>query len=317
MLQPSLPYTPPVFTSLRDYRARLADTGFWWPYLEHILECHGLAGAGLEPEPGIGGTYPTFLYGDVAIKLFGFLPSWEKNFRAEQAVQKVLATDPAITVPQLLAEGKLYDSKNPPWPYLIISRIPGLSWQFANLTTEQQVSVAADLGRQLRRIHALPAQGIATHEDWLSVDVTVAAQRSSLPPHLTVQVKDYLARLGPFDRVMVHGDIMFRHVFINNGHLSGIIDWGDAMITDRHYEFARMHLDLFNGDKTVLRAFLDASNWPVDKAFAQKAMGHALYRQAHGLAQHPTMDVFYMLPERLPLEDIPTLDKLALALFSV
>lgn len=317
MFQPYPSKISPVFSSLQDYRNRLSDIDWWWPYLKHIVGRHGMTNSSLVPIPGTGGTYPVFIYGDIAIKLFGFLPSWQKNFTAERAVQEVLASDPQLAVPQLLAEGRLYNDQTDSWPYMIITRIPGTAWQYAGLNPMQKAVVAADLGRQLQRIHSLHAPGIATHEDWLTVDVTRAAAQSSLPPHLTAQVKDYLSRLGPSDPVLVHGDIMFRHVFVNNGRLSGIIDWGDAILTDRHYEFAKMHLDLFNGDKTVLRAFLNASNWPVDKDFAQKAMGHALYRQAHGLAQHPTIDVFYMLPEWLPLQDITTLDELANELFSV
>lgn len=99
--------------------------------------------------------------------------------------------------------------------------------------------------------------------------------------------------------------------------IGGIIDWGDMMVTDRHYEFAKLHLDLFDCDKTLLKAFLEASHWPVTTDFAHKAMAQALYRQAHGLTQHYAMDVFYMLPDRLPLQDIRTLEELANELFAI
>jgi aminoglycoside phosphotransferase (APT) family kinase protein len=46
-----------------------------------------------------------------------------------------------------------------------------------------------------------------------------------LPPHLVAQIDDYLARLGPFDRVFVHSDLGHRHVFVETGRLTGIIDW--------------------------------------------------------------------------------------------
>ena len=75
---------------------------------------------------------------------------------------------------------------------------------------------------------------------------------------------DYLARLGPFDPVFVNGDMMYRHIFVQGGRLSAIIDWGDAIITDRHYELAKLHLDTFDCDKGLLRALLEASDWPGD-----------------------------------------------------
>ena len=307
----------PTFVSIQEYASLLGDVGFWQPYLAGILERHDLAGSQAEPEAGVGGTYPTFLCGDVVVKLFGFARSWRKSYAAERAVLGVLATDLEIAAPRLLAEGRLHDDPNALWPYMITKRMPGVAWQNAELSNEQRLSVAEDLGRQVKRVHALSPFGIARHEDWPITDVAAAVEQSSLPSHLTAQVDDYLARLGPFDRVFVHGDIMFRHVFVENGRLAGLIDWGDAMVTDRHYEFAKLHLDLFDCDKLLLRAFLEASDWPVTKDFAQKAMGLALYRQAHGLAQHHTMDVFYKLPALVPMQDIGSLDELATELFAV
>jgi aminoglycoside phosphotransferase (APT) family kinase protein len=57
--------------------------------------------------------------------------------------------------------------------------------------------------------------------------------------------------------VVVHGDVMHRHVFVDEGRLLGVIDWGDAIVTDRHYEFAKLHLDLFDGERALLGTFLD------------------------------------------------------------
>ncbi len=37
-------------------------------------------------------------------------------------------------------------------------------------------------------------------------------------------------KLGRFDRVSVHGDLIARHAFVENGRLTGIIDWSDARI---------------------------------------------------------------------------------------
>ena len=308
--------TPPTFVSNQEYVARRGDAGFWWPYVAEILKRHDLTGAGQDLVAGTSGTYPTFLYGDVVVKLFGYRRSWRASQAAERAALTLIATDPEIAAPRLLAEGWLYDDVDAQWPYLITTRMSGIPWQNAALSTGQQLSVAAELGRQVWRVHALRPTGIVTHEEWPIQNVTAAAERSSLPPHLTAQIDDYLARLGPFDRVFLNGDIMFRHVFIENGRLSGIIDWGDALVTDRHYEFAKLHLDLFDNDKALLRTFLEASDWPVAEDFAQKAMAFALYRQAHGLAQHHSMDVFYKLPALLPLQEIGTLDELAAELFA-
>jgi hypothetical protein len=308
---------PPTFASVQQYSSRLEDVGFWWPYVAEILERHDLADAGREPVAGFNPTYPTFLYADVVVKLFGYVRSWRESHAAERAAQALIATDPEIAAPSLLSEGRLYDDADAPWPYLITTRMSGVAWEDAELSTEQRLSVAADLGRQVRRVHALRPSGVVTDEDWPALNVAAAAEQSSLSPHLIPQIDDYLARLGPFDRVLVHSDLVAAHAFVENGRITGIIDWGDATVTDRHYELIQPYRDMFDCDKALLRVFLEASDWPVGKDFPRQALGLALYRQALGLAQHLTIDVFEPIAGLLPLQDIGTLDDLATELFAV
>jgi hygromycin-B 7''-O-kinase len=309
--------TPPTFGSIQEHVSRLGDVGFWWPYVAEILKRHGLGDGAREAVAGFNATYPTFLYGDVVVKLFGYSQSWRECYAAERAAQALVARDPDIVAPRLLGEGRLYDDADAPWQYLITTRMSGVPWWRAELAAEQQLSVAAELGRQVRRVHGLRPSGIATDADWPTLNVAAAAERSSLPPHLITQVDDYLARLGPFDRVFVHGDLVANHVYVENGRLTGIIDWGDAVVADRHYELGQLHRDTFHCDKALLRMFLEACEWPVGKDFARQALGLALYRQARGLAQHHTMDLFEPVAAMLPLQAIGTLDELANELFAV
>jgi hygromycin-B 7''-O-kinase len=308
---------PPKFSSLEEHSSRLGDIDLWGPYVAEILERQGLADAGREPVAGFNATYPTFLCGDVVVKLFGRSRWWRKSHASERAALALVATDPKIAAPRLLGEGRLFDDHDAPWPYLITTRMSGIASWRAELSADQRVSVAAELGRQIRRVHALRPSSVATHEDWQIPNVAPAAAQSSLPPHLIAQIDDYLARLAPFDRVFVHGDLCANHVFVEKERLAGIIDWGDAMVTDRHYELIQLHRDIFGCDKTLLRVLLEASDWPVGKDFARQALGLALHRQAAGLAQHHTMDVFEPIAALLPLQDIGTLDELATELFAV
>jgi hygromycin-B 7''-O-kinase len=309
--------SPPKFLSEQEYVSRRGDAGFWRPYVNEVLKRHDLHDCGADLEAGVGSTYPTFLCGDVAVKLFGYRRWWRQGYAAEQAAHAVLAADPQILAPRLLATGRLFEEARVPWPYLIVERMPGIAWFKAGLTAEQRLAIAAALGRQIRRIHSLRPAGIARHAAWPELDVTAAAERSSLPAQLVAQIDDFLARLGPFDPVFVNGDMIARHLFVEDGRLTAIIDWGDAIVTDRHYELAKLHLDTFDGDKDLLQAFLDASDWPVAGDFARKALAHALCRQAYGLVQHHSMDVFYQLPVHLALQEIETLDQLAIELFGI
>ena len=151
---------------------------------------------------------------------------------------------------------------------------------------------------------------------WPILNFQDAASKSILPAHLVAQVDGFIMKLDDFDKRFVNGDIVSNHVFINNGHLSGIIDWGDATVTGRHYELGKL-MDTFDWDKNLLKIFLEASNWPVKQNFPKQALGLALYRQAVGLTQHNTFDVFYKLPNLINLENIDSLDELADKLFGL
>lgn len=309
--------TPPTFVSDREYRSRREDIDYWWPHVGGLLTRHGLADGGHGPTAGLGGTYPTFLHGDVVVKLFGYVPAWRQSYAGERAAHALVATDLEIAAPRVVAEGRLCDDRDTPWPYLITTRMAGVAWEHAGLSGAEERSVAADLGSQIRRVHALNPSGMTVGEDWPALNVVAAAERSSLPSHLVAQVDDYLARLGTTDRVFAHSDVTDRHVFVENGRLSGVIDWGDAMVTDRHIEIIQVYRAVFGCDKALLRAFLDACGWPLDEDFPRQALGLALCRQAHGLAQHLSMDVFEPIAAKFPLEEIDTLDDLAAELFAV
>lgn len=308
---------PPAFASVQEHVSHLGDIGFWRPYVAEVLDRHDLADAGQQLEAGFEPTYPTFLCGDAVVKLFGASRAWRNSHAAERAAYVRIATDPEIAAPRLLAEGRLFDDADAPWPYLITSRMPGVALRFAQLSAEQRLSMAKEMGPQIRRLHALDPSGDAALEDWQSLDVAAAAAQSSLPPHLIAQIDGFLAGLGPFDHVFVHGDLTANHVYAEDGRLAGIIDWGDAMVTDRHYELIQLYRDLFGCNKALFRAFLEASDWPTGQDFPRRALGLALHRQAVGVAQHHTMDVFEPIAARFPLEDIGTLDELAAELFAV
>ena len=307
---------PPAFASTAEFRARLGDLAFWQPHIAAVLERHGWADSRQSMAAGVGGTYPTFLHGDLVIKLFGGQGSWRAGFAGERAALAALAGLPGVAAPRLLAEGWLHDGADASWPYLVMTRVSGLAWGQADLPHAQRLRVAAELGEQARLLRPMRPEGAPALERRPAPAVAEAAGRSSLPVRLVAQIGRFLAALEPFETAFVHGDLMHRHVFVANGRLAGIIDWGDAVLADRHYELAKLHLDLFDGDKALLCAFLEASQWEAGADFARKALSLALHRQAEGLAQHPRMDVFHKLPLLLPPSGAASLDELANALFA-
>jgi hypothetical protein len=111
--------TPPIFASLQEHVSRLGDIEPWQPYIAEILERHHLTDTGRQPAAAFNATYPTFLYGDVVVKLFGYSRAWRASHAGERAAYASPATDPDMAAPRLLAEGQLYDDVDPAWPYLV------------------------------------------------------------------------------------------------------------------------------------------------------------------------------------------------------
>lgn len=254
----------PTFSSPGDFKDRLSDTEFWSPLVLDVLQRHDLPGSINDIVAGVGGTFPTFLFGRVVVKFFGYLDWWQFSYRTERAAHALLASDTRIKAPVVLAEGSLSGDEGESasaWSYLIYTRMPGIAWGYLDLSRDQKLSIAHALGEQVARVYALKApKEIEVISGWAPSDVVAACRHSSLAPHLVDQVGEYLEKLAPFDNVFQNGDIMHRHVFAEAGGYSGIIDWGDAIVTDRHYDLAKIHLDLFDCDKDLLREFLAASN---------------------------------------------------------
>ncbi|WP_419419763.1 phosphotransferase [Legionella sp. D16C41] len=307
-----------TFKSEKEYCSYRANLDFWWPHIITVLERHNLdVNQCLLAECGFNPTYPVFLIADIVIKFFGHRPYWRGAFTSECVAHDYLTKDKSILAPSILATGELFPNTDLCWPYIISSKVPGRSWLDTTFTAAEKNNIAAEIGQQLRKIHELPTDKRLQHDNkWSTLNFKMAAEKSVLPLHLVAQVDNFIAKLNDFDSCFVNSDMVATHIFIENGHLSGIIDWGDATVTDRHYELGKL-LDTFNWDKELLKIVLNSANWPVKKNFAKQALGLALYRQAVGLTQHSSFDVFYKLPNLLPLEDIATLEDLADILFGI
>jgi aminoglycoside phosphotransferase (APT) family kinase protein len=253
----------------------------------------------------------------VVVKFFVFEGEWADMWANERLAHERLALDERIQAPHLLAAGELFPHGAQPLPYLVLARIPGESWCDVDLTFEQRTGIAAELGQQLRLVHVLPTNGLPDIDTWLIESVGDGARQGAFPAELADAVDAWLETVPVSPAVFVHSDLFVRHPFVLDGHLSGIIDWGDAMAADPHVELGKVHLDVFEGDKRLLRAFLDAYDWPIGADFARRCLAMALRRHAQILGQHGGGDVFYRVPELIAGKCIANLDDLAETLFGL
>jgi hypothetical protein len=333
-----------------------------------ILERHGLPRAA--PQPGHNPTYPTFVCGEVVVKLFAGFPAAARAFAGERAALAAVSGVPDIPAPALLAAGTwppapdrapdrapdLAPDFGPDLapdlapsgaaPYLVMARVPGVRADRAALSDRQRLALAQDLGAAVARLHAVPPLGLPRPADWGAEPFAepVSDALPSLPPHLRAQAAAYAVRLAPEGApgvpapegapgvpapegapgvpapegapgVFVHLDLCAQHVFVAQGRLCGLIDWGDALAGDPHLELIQLYRDTFACDGRRFAAFLEAYGWPRDAGFPARALAAALHRQAIGRRQHRSIDVFQPIAARLPLAEIPDLDTLAARLF--
>ena len=135
-----------------------------------------------------------------------------------------------------------------PWPFFGAALLPGCELADADLAEDARIDVGAELGRFLRVLHAPETAVHVDPERSLPVDFNRRADMSFRVPCTrerlaelgrpeTAEIAELLAEaeaLPPSSRtVLVHGDLHHRHVVIDDGSISGVIDWGDVCLGDR------------------------------------------------------------------------------------
>jgi aminoglycoside phosphotransferase (APT) family kinase protein len=129
--------------------------------------------------------------------------------------------------------------------------------------------LAATLGRVLRRLHDVDVAGLAEiGPPDEGDDLSDFAQDLAGPEPLVATVRRTVPAPGPH-RVLVHNDLGAEHLLVDEGRLSGILDWGDAAVSDPAVDFARLLRDFGP-------AFLDdvvaAYGGPPDDGFPDRVL---------------------------------------------
>ena len=301
------------------YRRHFMDVDFWRPYVQLVFEREGLVDAPTV-DAGLPGTSPTFqVNGRWVIKFFGREFEGDLSYQTELALNRLTTAAPDIPTPALLGSGLLFPQAiDWPWPYLIMEYISGVSIGevYEQVSFSDRLGVAEWLGRltrQLHRLHTVSPEGnslslpvrnsyfnLLRDRHWRCTDIHRRA--AILPPHLIDQIDAYLL---PRDQLLdpahltclIHADLTADHVL---GQLSAgrwesqhLIDFGDAMLGDFHYELIALHLDLFRCDKRLLKAYLDAYGLDAE-------MHRQLSHRAMSLTLLHRFDVLAPFPERFP-----------------
>jgi aminoglycoside phosphotransferase (APT) family kinase protein len=159
----------------------------------------------------------------------------------EIAVLPVLAPRLPIGIPAPVFAGR--PALGYPWPFFGAALLPGVEAGDAALDDAARIRLAPALARFLRALHDTELDGLPVDPNGRSdMPRRVRMTRKWLgeldvlwspPPAVDELFADAEALPDPVDRVVLHGDLHFRHLLVDErGALTGVIDWGDLCCGD-------------------------------------------------------------------------------------
>jgi aminoglycoside phosphotransferase (APT) family kinase protein len=147
---------------------------------------------------------------------------------------------PLLPVPIPVPEHVGVASDAFPWPFFGARFLPGV--ELCDAPGVSREELGGELGRILRTLHgAEVTDALAPRlpDNWTrraDMKLRVPATREKLaglealwraPPHVLSLLDDALELPPPEPRAVCHGDLHFRHVLVDGGRVSGLIDWID------------------------------------------------------------------------------------------
>ncbi len=157
---------------------------------------------------------------------------------------------PLVPIPVPIPAFVGTESERFPRPFFGHVLLRGSELADADLTNSDRARLGIEIGRFLRALHAPATREAVDAERALPVDPN---RRADMPfrVRLTRERLDAISDLAATSRsaaerilsaaeglepsavqVLAHGDLHVRHVLVDRGALSGVIDWGDVCVGD-------------------------------------------------------------------------------------
>ena len=186
-----------------------------------------------------------------------------------------------------------------------MEKLPGQRLCDVDLADLEVRRVLGEVGAWLKELHSIPVQGfgyldgsgvgkLATLNDWLAGSLTSAghvfeeAGRSVGLDAATIrgwlgEIVDSFRAASP--RIgLIHNDLLANHILVDNGRLSGIIDFGEVAAEPAAIDFARW--DFSEGKRFPVEwiqdGYRDASLFegPHDRTYRALWLASGLWRMA-------------------------------------
>ena len=199
-----------------------------------------------------------------------FPPFHRHQWESERRVLRHLGRRIAVPIPLLIAEGEREDY----WTYLILSRLPGVTLEvvWPECSRVEKASLLHKIGSMMADVHSVPFDELITLDpEWkafLAQQVNRAAarhERLGMPKWfhgaLDTFVQENLGRLpGDARPVVLTGEYTPFNLLVEGPvgalRFSGMIDFGDAMVGLREYDFLGPIMFLAAGDASLVQSLL-------------------------------------------------------------
>ena len=285
-------YHLPPIESWSNWTAAYNDVTLWRPVVDAICTSEGIRYRSIEaPRSNTNAVF--ILDRRLVVKIYS--PFWSE-FDIEPKLIEVLSEEGAVPVPEVIASGQYQDRVT--WTYLVMEHCPGLTLEAVRpeISREEVMSIAAQIGDATRAFHQTGVDSLEGADAGESWDDLVARRRREVLPELvdrvlvTSEVAEGLACILDYvigdaksrSRVVVHGDLESDHILLSrmNGEWSvnSIIDFGDARVGVRDYEWMPLWLGLFDRNIDEMRAFVESYDRTLlaDETFPRRIMGWTL-----------------------------------------
>ncbi len=288
----SLTYHLPPIESWSDWTRVYNDVSLWRPVVDAICASEGIRYRTIErPRSNTNAVF--ILDRRLVVKIYS--PFWSEH-DIEPKLIDVLTAEGAVPVPKIVASGRYEDRAT--WQYLVIQHCAGLTLEALRpeLSREELTSIAAQIGAVTRALHQTDVhnlEGADAGETWEDL---VHRRRSQVLPELvdrgliTPNVTETLAEImdeviedsSSRPRAVVHGDLESDHVLLSRTdgewRVTSIIDFGDARVGVRDYEWMPLWLGLFDRNPDEMRAFLESYDQALlsDESFPRRIIGWTL-----------------------------------------
>jgi hygromycin-B 7''-O-kinase len=293
----------PAIRTWAEWGQMFTDLEQWAAAVRAICHREGIPCRDIEA--GYPGTNAVYIV-DRTYVVKVYAPFCHADYDLECTLYPLLAREPQIPAPRLLARGTWQDRID--WPYIVMDYLPGqpIREVWKDIPPGNRADVADHLGRILRRLHSIPVDAIQAPELLLALSASGREwrrfvrsrrlefaqhfrQETALPSQIIDQCAAWIESVWDdvqADRlVLLNGDVTEDHVLVQRQdglwRISGLIDFADALIGQVDYEWIALWFGALNGEAEAMRACMMAYRPAVqlDKSFVTRALAFTLLHQ--------------------------------------